>query len=105
MLKLKNILAGLCLFAFLFPQMESVLHTYAHMDDFHCTDNSTFHFHKADHHCTLCDLTNELTETPSLPHFALASQVPGDINLFFLENNYLLQPKVFQSLRAPPTLA
>ena len=105
MLKLKNILAVFCLFAFLFPQVESVLHSYAHMDDFHCTDNSSMHFHKADHHCVICDFTNQLSESPSLPDYTLAAQAPSVVHFFFTQHLYFLQPKDFQSLRAPPSLA
>ena len=105
MQKLKGILAVLCLLVFLFPQVESELHSYAHMNDFHCTDHNSLHLHKADHHCFLCDYTNVISTTPTFIHQPLELHASCILKFFFQENNYLLQPKDFLSLRAPPSLA
>ena len=105
MIKMKNILAFLCLFVFLFPLVESEIHSFAHMNDFHCTDNSYVHFHKADHHCILCDFTADFSTPPSSIRHISELKNLYVLNFFFSENNYLLQPKDFHSLRGPPSVA
>ncbi|MEP6647911.1 MAG: hypothetical protein ABJC12_12555 [Saprospiraceae bacterium] len=75
------------------------------MNDFHCTNNSTMHFHQAEHHCNLCDFTNDVSTTTSLVIYTFEQQQHCVVNFFFQETNYSLQPKVFLSLRGPPALA
>jgi len=105
MVRLKNILAFFSLIVFLLPLVESEIHSYAHMDDFHCSDNTTVHFHKAFHHCKLCDFTVEFSTSPGLYPPKLPVLTTGDTYFNFSQNIYFLQPKDFHSLRAPPSLA
>src|SRR4030095_6249923 len=103
--KWKNIISFFSLFIFLLPLVESEIHSYAHMNDFHCTDHSTVHFHKSQHHCKLCDFTVEFSTSTVLSSVKSLMLAPREAHFNFSQNNYFLQPKDFQSLRAPPSLA
>jgi len=101
--KLKKIFAVVCLFAFLFPFVETGVHGYVHGTDFHCTA-TTQHLHKAEHHCTLCDFTAGFSGSPSFNDYHFQLNKLTVLYFLFSEDHYLLQKRHFLSLRGPPAL-
>ncbi|OFY86496.1 MAG: hypothetical protein A3F72_15025 [Bacteroidetes bacterium RIFCSPLOWO2_12_FULL_35_15] len=103
MQKLKNILSVFILLVFLFPLAEKGIHDFSHINETHCI-SSDKHFHSPEHHCEICDFTNDFNGLPSFHHSDLLISKPADLDFFFTQNNILLQEKHFHSLRAPPSL-
>lgn len=103
MQKLKHIVALFSVLVFLFPLVETELHNFSHFNDVHCMAVNG-HYHQGEHHCLLCDATNDLSATPSFHHPDLVAHELCDLTFFFLEKSYFVQQKDFLSLRAPPSL-
>ena len=103
MQKLKFIIAIFTLLVFLFPLTEKGIHDFSHINAPHCT-SSDKHFHSAEHHCEICDFTNDFNGLPSLNHSELLLSKAGNLDFFFIDNNLLLQKKYFHPLRAPPSI-
>jgi hypothetical protein len=103
MQKLKNLLSIFTLLIFLFPLAEKGVHDYSHINDTHCI-SSDKHFHSEEHHCEICDFTNDFTGIPSFNHPDFLISKPSNLNFFLTKQNLLLQEKHFHSLRAPPSL-
>ncbi len=103
MYKLKPILAIFTLLVFLFPLMEKGLHDFSHISDKHCI-SADKHFHPSEHHCEVCDFTNDFNGLPSFNQPDLLLSEQGNLDFFSTKNNILLQKKHFHSLRAPPSL-
>ena len=101
--KFKSIVAVFTLLVFLFPLVEKGLHDFSHINDKYCA-SADKHFHPLEHHCEMCDFTDDFNALPSLslPDLLLSEQ--GNLNFFFTINNLLLQEKHFHSLRAPPSI-
>jgi hypothetical protein len=100
--KLKSIFAIFFLFVFLFTLAQGEVHAFHHSNDFHCTANNAVHFHEAEHHCTICDFTDNLSLSPSFNYQNLSLHELCVLSFFFSENNYFYYEKNFLSLRAPP---
>ena len=103
MQKLKSIIAIFTLLVFLFPLTEKGIHDYSHIKAPHCT-SSDKHFHSAEHHCEICDFTNDFNGIPSFLYSDLLLSKQSNLDFFFTINNLLLQEKHFHSLRAPPAV-
>jgi hypothetical protein len=103
--KVKSILAVFSLLVFLFPQVEKEIHNHEHSVNVRCTEHDIVHFHKAEHHCFLCDFTSPVSPSPVLQKIALAEHHLNTNQFFFTEFAFLLQPKDFHSLRGPPSIA
>jgi len=103
--KLKSILALFALLVFLFPQVEKEIHNHEHAVNTRCTEHDIVHFHKVEHHCFLCDFTSPVSPSSFLQKIALAEHHWNEGQFFFTEFSYSLQPKVFHSLRGPPSVA
>jgi len=101
MQSLKRTAVLFLLLVFLFPMVETGVHNYGHRNDFHCFVTGK-HFHKAEHRCSLCDFTTDFSDTPSFSNYSFRLNNPIVIRYYARQNNYLLQSKSFQSLRAPP---
>jgi len=103
MQKLKKILSVCFLLLFIFPFAEKGIHDYFHVDASQCT-HADKHFHASEHHCELCDFTNNFNVLPSFDHNNLLHNEPAPSRFTFAENNILLYQKEFHFLRAPPSL-
>ncbi len=101
MRKLKKLLSIFFLLAFVIPTFEKGIHAFEHEDDFHCV-SSEFHFHSVEHHCQLCEFTNDVTSSsPSDESRELSficSEIQNQSLSFLLPKHFV----VFASLRAPP---
>lgn len=91
------------LLLFLFPLAEKGIHDFSHINDTHCI-SSDKHFHSPEHHCEICDFTNDFNALPSFNHTDILLSQQVVLNFFFPKNNILLHEKHFHSLRAPPSL-
>ena len=100
--RLKSILAVFALLVFLFPQVEKEIHNFEHHSQVNCTDHNYVHFHKAEHHCYLCDFTHVVISSPSAIIWAITDP-PSIANIFKKTEQFVKERSVhFQSLRAPP---
>jgi hypothetical protein len=102
--KLKKIFALFSLAVFLFPFVEKEIHNYDHQNDFHCTTSES-HLHNPEHHCSLCDYTNDYNGSPSFHQDDLILSALSVTYFSFSENNSSLHHGRFPSLRAPPVVA
>jgi len=103
MQKLKRTAVLFLLLIFLFPLVETGLHNYDHRNDFHCFQSGK-HFHKAEHHCNLCDFITDFSIPPTFSNYSLPLNSAIVIKYYAPQNNYQLQSKGFLSLRAPPVV-
>jgi hypothetical protein len=100
--KLKKLIAIFSLLVFLIPFAESEMHNFAHRNDSHCAATN-LHFHKAEHHCSLCDFTGVFSGPPSFNEYCFQLNRLAVLQFFVPKKHYSLQGRDFQSLRAPPT--
>ncbi len=103
MQKLKPFIAIFTLLVFLFPLAEKGIHDYHHINDKHCASVDK-HLHTSEHHCEICDFTNNINGLPSYNEANLLLSETAVLDFYFPENILLILQKHFHSLRAPPSL-
>ena len=101
--QVKSYLSVFFLLLFLFPLLEKGIHDFSHIGDTHCTSLDK-HFHAPEHHCEICDFTNDFNGFPAFNQYDVLLSEQGILNFSSEKNNLLLQEKHFHSLRAPPSL-
>jgi hypothetical protein len=94
----------LLLFLFVFPQIEKEIHSLKHSNDAHCLVKSEFHFHEKEHSCSLCDYTNNLSNSPEITSYKILLTTHSTSYQLYTTQVNLTQPDYQFPLRAPPAI-
>jgi hypothetical protein len=84
------------------PVIEKTFHELGHLEEVHCTDKSTLHFHETEHDCSLCDYQVSYGVEPLKNNFSASVY---SIDFHFI-NPVITVPDFYELLalpaRAPP---
>jgi hypothetical protein len=103
--RIRKYISVFALAAFLFPIVTEELHAFSHADDFHCTEKSTTHFHKAEHHCPICDFVPAVSDKPFQSVQILSDAIYTIVSFSFYQSIVAEKHDYNFSLRAPPTIS
>jgi hypothetical protein len=103
--RLRKYISVFALAVFLFPMVVEAAHTYEHRNDKHCTEQSSRHFHKAEHHCPICDYVPVTSDKPFHCNNILADVVFTTATFSFHQTFVVVKHNYNFSLRAPPTIS
>jgi hypothetical protein len=81
--------------------LEKGIHAFEHKADIHCTATDK-HFHKAEHHCAICELTITNSTYLVTTDFQLHISVQHFLFLPFIESINTLDAFQYLPARAPP---
>ena len=105
LLRLKKNISIFTLAVVLFPIIMEELHTFAHRNDFHCTEVNAKHFHHSVHHCPICDFVLTVSDKPFLSNQIFVDAIFTRLSFTFYQSTAVVTPNYNYPLRAPPTIA
>jgi len=101
---LKKAISVFLLLVFLIPVAYKSVHDFSHRDDVHCTAKTEKHFHKYEHHCIFCDVTQPLFGTDDFDGYGFGvsfgyKKVSFELPVIFTSLNF-----GSNNLRGPPII-
>jgi hypothetical protein len=103
--RLRKYISVFALAVFLFPMVVEEAHSFSHRNDKHCTEKTSRHFHKAEHHCPICDFVPVTSDKPFLPNQITGNVICTTATFSFAQTFVVVKHNYNFSLRAPPTIS
>jgi len=82
-----------------------IAHNNEHRNDRHCTEQNSKHFHKAEHHCFICDFVPVVSDKPLSSNQIIADEIVASATFTFAQTLVVKKHNYNFSLRAPPTIS